>query len=90
MSDEIKKSSTEKLTVDEREDVLSRSKAREVVREIMNFGVSNSQIVYIIKLLSLELEDIQLMNSINSLIDQKENLERRDELITSSKTKIYT
>jgi|LWDU01.1.fsa_nt_gi hypothetical protein len=90
MSDKNKKSTAEKLTADEREDVLSRSKAREIVREIMNFGVSNSQIVYIIKLLSLELEDIQLMNSINSLMDQRENLEKRDELVTSSKIKIYT
>ena len=78
------------LSPDERDDVLSRAKAREIVREIMNFGVTNSQIVYIIKLLSLELEDVRLMNEINSLIDQKENLERKDESSESSKTKIYT
>ena len=78
------------MSYEEREDVLSRAKAWEIVSEIMNFGVSNSQIIYIIKLLSLELEDVQLMNKINSLIDQMENVERKDDMGESSKTKIYT
>lgn len=90
MKEEDRKERAKNLNSSEREDVLSRARAREIVREIMNFGVSNSQIIYIIKLLSLELEDIHLMNSINSLIDQKENLERSDESSESSKTKIYT
>ena len=85
-----KKEAIKSMSYEEREDVLSRAKAREIVSEIMNFGVSNSQIIYIIKLLSLELEDVQLMNKINSLIDQKENVERKDEKSSSSKTKIYT
>ena len=90
MSETTSEDRVKKLSANEREDVLSRAKAREIVREIMNFGVSNSQIVYIIKLLSLELEDIQLMNNINSLIDQMENVERKDDTGESSKTKIYT
>jgi len=90
MSETTSEDRVKKLSANEREDVLSRAKAREIVREIMNFGVSNSQIVYIIKLLSLELEDIQLMNNINSLIDQMENVERKDDMGESSKTKIYT
>lgn len=90
MKEEDRKERAKNLNSSEREDVLSRAKAREIVREIMNFGVSNSQIIYIIKLLSLELEDIHLMNNINSLIDQKENVERNDESSESSKTKIYT
>mgnify|MGYP003127716251 FL=1 len=90
MSETTSEDRVKKLSANEREDVLSRAKAREIVREIMNFGVSNSQIVYIIKLLSLELENIQLMNNINSLIDQMENVERKDDMGESSKTKIYT
>lgn len=90
MKEEDRKERAKNLNSSEREDVLSRARAREIVREIMNFGVSNSQIIYIIKLLSLELEDIHLMNNINSLIDQKENVERNDESSESSKTKIYT
>ena len=90
MKETTKEDRVKNLTADERDDVLSRAKAREIVREIMNFGVTHSQIVYIIKLLSLELEDIQLMNNINSLIDQMENVERKDDMSESSKTKIYT
>lgn len=36
-------------------------KCRQIVSEITNFGVSQSQILHIIKLLALELEDRDLM-----------------------------
>ena len=36
---------------------LSQTKSREIVKEIMNFGVSQDQIHQIINLLSLELEN---------------------------------
>lgn len=41
-------------------------KAREIVHEIMNFGVSQAQIVQIIRLLSLEIEDRALMVAIRN------------------------
>jgi len=37
---------------------------RQIVREIFSFGVSQAQLVKIIKLLALELEDRTLMNKI--------------------------
>jgi hypothetical protein len=61
-----------KLTRAEREDVTHRAKARQIVQEIMNFGVSQSQIVYIIRMLALELEDVALMNSLNEVIATSE------------------
>ena len=67
------------------QEVLESAKAREVVHEVMNFGVSQSQILTIIKLLSLELEDLVLMKSINTLIDgdlQEENIEKTTTIIT--------
>ena len=51
------------------EDVLSASKAREIVSEINSFGVNQLQIKKIIKLLSLELVDRNLMTGIIDLID---------------------
>ena len=36
-------------------------KAREIVSEIMNFGVSQNQIIQIVNLLALELEDRKAM-----------------------------
>lgn len=92
MKNKDSKNKTESLSLEERHDVLSRSKAREVVQEIMNFGVSQSQIVYIIRMLSLELEDVSLMNNINDLIVQSERFQTESEanLKEIQKQKIYT
>ena len=92
MKNKNSKNKIESLTVEERHDVLNRSKAREIVQEVMNFGVSQSQIVYIIRMLSLELEDASLMNSINDLIVQSERFQIESEanLKESRKQKIYT
>ena len=51
-------------------DALASMKSREIVSEILNFGVSQFQIKKIIKFLSLELEDRNLMLDISSLIDE--------------------
>jgi len=48
-------------------DLLSKSISREIVQEIMNYGVTQQQILDIINLLALELEDNNLMRSINDL-----------------------
>jgi hypothetical protein len=50
------------------EDLLQNAAAREIVQEIMNFGVSQSQILQIINLLALELEDNNMMRSIIDLV----------------------
>ena len=50
-------------------DALASMKSREIVSEILNFGVNQFQIKKIIKFLSLELEDRRLMLDISSLID---------------------
>jgi RNase P protein component len=84
---------TTDLSRGEKNDVLQRAKAREIVQEIMNFGVSQSQIVYIIRMLALELEDVKLMNNLNELLSQSERFEREANSIiqnSQKKTKIYT
>jgi len=43
--------------------------SREVVAEVMNFGVKESQIIHIIKLLALELENRDHMILLNKCID---------------------
>ena len=50
-------------------DILESAKSREIVSEILNFGVSQYQIKKIIKFLSLELEDMSLVKEISSIID---------------------
>ena len=41
--------------------IQDRAKCREIVQEILNFGVSQKQIVQLVYLLSLELENIEEM-----------------------------
>lgn len=55
------------------EDVLQSSKAREIVHEILNFGVNQYQIKKIIKFLSLELEDRNLMLKLLDSLEEKDN-----------------
>jgi predicted transcriptional regulator len=51
---------------------------REIVREIIRFGVNEEQKKQIIKLLVLELEDINLMKAITEIIQlEKENTSRQ-------------
>ena len=49
--------------------ILESAKCRQIVGEIMNFGVSQDQIETIIRLLALELEDREKMLAIRSCLD---------------------
>jgi len=55
-------------------DVLSLEKTRNIVKEIIDFGVSQDEIYKIIELLSLELEDrekmLKIVEAINSSIKE--------------------
>ena len=57
----------EDLSENEQVDLLSRAVSREIVQEIMNYGVTQQQILSIINLLALELEDNNKMRSIVDL-----------------------
>ena len=48
----------------EEQELLDKIKSREIVQEILKFGVSQAQIVCIIKLLALELEDNDMLQKI--------------------------
>ncbi len=51
------------------QDIQLMIKCREIVKEIVNFGVTESQKIQIIKLLSLELEDGNLMREIAKTLE---------------------
>ncbi len=57
----------------DRNDVLDSIKARKIVKEIMDFGVSDRQLQKIIRFLSLELEDMSMANAISELMDGEQN-----------------
>jgi hypothetical protein len=86
----------ENMSKEEKRDVSNRIKAREIVQSIMEYGVSQQQIVYIIKLLSLELDDIHVMQKINEfladsiLLDTENPIDEKDVIKRPKKPKIYT
>ncbi len=67
------------------EDLQSIEKCRNIVTEILKFGVKEIEIKKIIGLLSLELEDINCMRSIQSVLknknQQQEVVEKKENLI---------
>lgn len=57
-------------------------KCRQINKEIINFGVNDKEIIKIIELLSFELEDTDLMRSINNILNNKpEDIEKENIVI---------
>ena len=59
------------------EDLRSLEKCREITSEILRYGVGELEIIKIIDILSLELENIQLMRDIQSIL--KNDVEIKNE-----------
>ena len=60
--------------------MLDKVRCRQIVNEILDFGVSQEQIKTTIKLLALELEDRELMLKINDLISTDIEVEEKPQL----------
>jgi glycerol-3-phosphate cytidylyltransferase-like family protein len=63
----IDKKSIEKIN--NKQEIIDLSKAREIANEIIKFGVNQNQIIKIIKLLCFELEDRSKMIKICQILD---------------------
>ena len=62
-------------------------KCRQINKEIINFGVNDKEIIKIIELLSFELEDTDLMRSINNILNNKpEDIEKENIVIWKETT----
>ena len=57
-------------TSEEENSIKDNIKAREIVQSVLQYGVSQNQILQIIKLFSMELEDLDLMKQITGIITQ--------------------
>ena len=55
--------------IEKNKEILDKARSREIVAEILQFGVSQNQVKMILKLLALELEDRNMMLSIVSIVD---------------------
>jgi uncharacterized protein (UPF0147 family) len=62
------------------EDLQSIEKCRSIVKEILNFGVRNEEILKIIDLLSLELEDTNIMRNIQNVLKNKEEINKKEKV----------
>ena len=63
------------LSPDNIEDLRSIEKCREITNEILRYGVSELEILKIIDILSLELENTDIMRKIQSVIKGNEQIE---------------
>jgi len=57
-------------------DILDSAKCRDIINEILNFGVNQTQMLTLIKLLSLELEDRALMLRINEALNEETQINK--------------
>ena len=57
-------------TSEEEKEIQDRIKAREIVQSVLDYGVSQQQILQIINLFALELENVSLMKEITGTITQ--------------------
>ena len=57
-------------TINKEKFVPDQAIARQIVSEILNFGVSQQQILSVCYLLSLELEDTEAMKKISTFLDK--------------------
>ena len=62
--------------------ILESAKCREILNEILDFGVNQAQIITLIKLLSLELESRSLMLKIVNAVEDKNETEISKPTIT--------
>tara|TARA_R110000851_G_scaffold107051_1_gene227014 strand:+ start:4401 stop:4634 length:234 start_codon:yes stop_codon:yes gene_type:complete len=61
---------SKKLNLKDEEDVMDRSKAREIIQVVLDHGVNQSQIYHMVYLLALELENQENTKKITKLINQ--------------------
>ena len=69
-------------TTEQERPYLESIKCRQIINEIMNFGVSQSQILTLIRLLALELESRDKMIAIRKCIDSFDSEIQENKIVT--------
>ena len=79
--DDLRAKDISELAPEKRKELTNKAKARQIVQEILNFGVSDTVIREIISQLALELEDREVMLKIFEFLGSSEE---------QTESKIYT
>ena len=79
--EDLRAKDVSELTPERRKELTTKAKARQIVGEIMNFGVNDAVIREIISQLALELEDREVMLKIFEFLGSSEE---------QTESKIYT
>jgi len=61
----------EEISMKQDKNTIDAVKCREIVKEILDFGVSQYQVMTIIKFLAMELEDRNFMISIRKIVEEE-------------------
>ncbi len=65
-----------------------RQECRNIVQEIKNYGVTQRQILYLIYLLSLELENVEVMRAVAKCVGENREKVPTTKLVVEGKKKI--
>lgn len=76
------KANVQELPPEKRRELADRVKARAIVQEILDFGVSDSQICEVIKMLALELESRETMLKILEILGSPEDEQHEHKIYT--------
>ena len=69
-------------STDEEQEIISKAKTREIVRVVLDYGVSQQQIYHMIYLLSLELENVEHVKTLTSLLTDLQKPKSQSSIIT--------
>ena len=58
------------LNIEDEEDILDKSKSRDIIQVVLNHGINQNQMYHMIYLLALELENQENTKKITKLINQ--------------------
>jgi len=67
---------------EEEDDIISKAKTREIVKVVLDYGITQPQIYHMIYLLSLELENVEHVKTLTSTLSDLNSSKSKSSIIT--------
>ena len=61
-------------------DILEKARCRQIVSEILDFGITQPQLITLMKLLAYELEDREVMLKLHNIISNEIEVEEKPQI----------